>query len=88
MFSTRRLFDLVMYTTASCLFPRCVRLLLHAELQMLVSPYDTMSKMILKSSLHNSISSFTFMFTATLMVTQSLDMLKYKLKTPENCLGL
>lgn len=25
MFSTWRLFDLVMYTTASCLFPRCVR---------------------------------------------------------------
>lgn len=28
----------------------------HGELQILVSPYDTMSKMIPKSSLHNSIS--------------------------------
>ena len=56
MFSTRRLFDLVMYTTASCLFPRCVRLLLLMQNWMLVSPYDTMSKMIPKSNLHNSIS--------------------------------
>jgi hypothetical protein len=28
MFSTRRLFDRVMYTTAPCLFPCCVHLLL------------------------------------------------------------